>query len=238
MIQEIFDFHQIERLDWNDFIESEENHNAISCLSCWPESWPGNGTIIYGASGVGKTHLASLWAQTANAIYILKSGCYEHPRNLFYRDDSSSDSNNCNFVIDNFDEFYEEGASVINIDNWMFDFFNICKEKGRYFLLLSRTPPSLWNVRLKDLRSRLQTLPAIQINQPNDDLLLKIAQKISKDFGIVIADETLKYLMERITRDVKTLSKTLKILDRIALQKQKSITIPFAKKYIESEKVN
>lgn len=220
MIQEIFSFHQVENLNWNDFIESEENREAVACLSCWPKSWHSNGVIIYGTPKVGKTHIASLWAQTANAIYILKPAFDKNPRNLF--------DANCNFIIDNFDD-------LTDIDNWMFDFFNICREKNRFFLLISRTSPLTWDIKLKDLRSRLQTLPVINIKNPNDDLLLKIAKKISKDFGISVTDETLNYIMSHITRDVSTLSDTLRMLDKFAMQKQKSITIPFVKNYICAE---
>lgn len=235
MIQEIFNFDQVEHLDWNDFIESEENREAVACLSCWPQSWTTNGVVIYGGPKVGKTHLASLWAQTANAVYILRSGFSETPRSLFNQH-QNAEPNSFNFVIDNFDEVLEEENGKnpnlnLNFDNWMFDFFNICKEKKSSFLLLSRTAPSLWNLRLKDLRSRIQTLPAICIKQPNDPLLLKIGKKISKDFGISISDETISYIMEHVTRDVPTLSETLRMLDRIALQKQKSITIAFVRKY-------
>ncbi len=220
MAQEVFNFHQIESLDWNDFIESEENREAVACLSCWPKSWSSNGIVIYGAPKVGKTHIASLWAQAANAIYVLRSAFNENPRVLFEA--------NCNFVIDNFDAF-------VKIDRWMFDFFNICREKGRYFLLISRTPPSLWNIDLKDLKSRIQTLSVINIKTPGDDLLMKIAKKISKDFGITISDEVLNYIMNYVTRDVSTLSETIKTLDRLAMQKQKSITIPFVRNYIFSK---
>lgn len=222
MNQEVFSFHTVENLNWSDFIESDENREAVACLSLWPSSWRTNGVVIYGEPKVGKTHLAGLWAQSANAIYILNSAFEEKARNLF---DSNSE---CNFVIDNF-----EYSS--RIDNWFFDFFNICKEKGRFFLLISRMHPSIWNISLKDLRSRIQTLPAIHVRNPNDELLLKIAKKISKDFGIEIKDEAIAYLMEHITRDVPTLSNTLTVLDKLAMQKQKSITIPFIRNYILSE---
>lgn len=235
MIQEIFNFDQIERLNWNDFIESEENREAVACLSCWPQSWTTNGVVIHGAPKVGKTHLASLWAQTANAIYVLNSGFSGTPR-LLFDSHQNAEGNTPNFVIDNFDKILEEESEKnsnlnFNFDNWMFDFFNICKEKGSSFLLLSRTVPSLWNLQLKDLRSRLQTLPTICIKQSSDSLLLKIGKKIAKDFGIDISSETISYIMEHVTRDLSTLSETLKILDRIALQKHKSITIPFVRKY-------
>lgn len=228
MIQEIFNFDQAERLSWSDFVESEENREVVACLSRWPRSWNSNGVVIYGGPKVGKTHLASLWAQSANAIYVLRSGFFESPRALF-----ASEYDNFNFVIDNLDVLFEE-LDIYNLDKWMFDFFNICKEKKRSFLLLSRLSPSSWNVRLKDLRSRLQTLPAICIKRPNDTLLLKIAKKISMDFGIAISDSTLNYLIDRITRDVPSISETLKKLNRLAMQKKKSITTSFVRQYISS----
>lgn len=218
MIQETFGFHKTESLDWNDFIESEENCEAIKCLTLWPSSWNSNGIILYGESGVGKTHIANLWAQTANAVYVLKPSLNNDPRILFEAE--------CNFVIDNFDDFLSTG----NCD-WIFHFFNIAKEKNRYFLLVSRFHPSLWKIELNDLRSRLFTLPAINIKNPGDDLLLKIAKKLSKDFEINIKNETLQYMMKFIDRNVITMSKTLKILDKLALQKQKTININFIRNY-------
>jgi DnaA family protein len=67
-------------------------------------------------------------------------------------------------------------------------------------------------------------------------LLLKIAKKLSKDFGISVTDETLSYILDHIRRDVPSLSATLRMLDKIAMQKQKSITIPFVRNYICTEK--
>lgn len=215
-MQEVFNFHQVENLSWNDFVESDENREAVAWLSQWPKFWRNNGAVIYGEPKVGKTYIASLWARTASAIYVLESGFSDSPRNLFQA--------NCNFVIDNFDSF-------ANIDEWMFDFVNICKEKNRFFLLISRTKPSMWNINLQDLRSRLAMLPAINIKMPSDDSLMKITRKISQDLGAIIADEVLNYIMAHVTRDVATLSETLKVLNKLSMQKQKPITIPFVRKY-------
>lgn len=220
MIQETFGFHKIENLDWNDFIESEENRDAIKYLTLWPSAWTSNGVILHGESRVGKTHIVNLWAQTSNAVYVLKTSLNNDPRALF--------DTECNFVIDNFDDF----LSMENY-SWMFHFFNIAREKNRYFVLVSRSHPSLWQIGLNDLRSRLFTLPAINIKNPGDELLLKIAKKLSKDFGIVISEESLQYMMNFIDRNVATISNTLKILDKLALQKRKTINVNFIKSYLK-----
>ncbi|MDR2681750.1 MAG: hypothetical protein LBB29_01735, partial [Holosporaceae bacterium] len=212
MTQEVFGFHRGENLSWHDFVDSDENRDAIKCLVRWPD-WNANGIIIYGEAGVGKTHIANLWAQTANAVYVLRHSLNRNPRTLFEAD--------CNFIIDNFDDFLH-----FKNHEWMFHFFNISREKNRYFLLLSRTHPSLWRIALDDLRSRLFTLPAIHMKNPEDELLFKIAKKLSKDLGIVIADETVRYLIHIVDRSVSSIAKTLRILDKIALQNQRAITIP------------
>jgi len=221
MFQETFGFHKIENLDWSDFIESEENHDAIRCLTLWPSSWNSNGVILYGDSGVGKTHVANLWAQTSKAVYVIKPSLNNDPRVLFDAE--------CNFVIDNFDDFL-----VTKNYSWMFHFFNIAKEKNRYFLLVSRFHPSLWKIELDDLRSRLFTLPAINMKNPNSELLVKIAKKLSKDYGVAITDDALQYMMNFIDRNVVTISNTLKILDKLALQRQKTININFVKGYLKN----
>jgi chromosomal replication initiation ATPase DnaA len=215
MQQEVFDFHKEERLDWNDFIESEENRNALSYLTKWPFR-DSHGLIIHGESGTGKTHLAALWAQTANAIYVLGESFNHNPRDLF--------GSECNFVFDNFDTLIKHE----NYD-WLFHFFNIVKEKNKSFLILSRLHPSLWNVELNDLRSRLFTLPAVAIDAPRDDLLLKISQKIAKDLEIIISNDAMKYVLNTVERNVSSVAAVLKVLDKLSLQQKKTLSLSFIK---------
>ncbi|MDR2268349.1 MAG: hypothetical protein LBD81_02770 [Holosporaceae bacterium] len=218
MIQEVFDFHKTEKLSWNDFINSEENGDAIRCLMQWPR-WDSNGIVIYGNAGVGKTHLANLWAQTAGAVYVIKQSLDHDPRTLFDAD--------CNFIIDNFENFLTEKNNP-----WIFHFFNIAAEKKRSFMLLSRSRPFAWQIELKDLRSRLLTLPAINILDPQDELLFKIAKKLARDLEITVGDDALKYLINVVDRSAPSVSAALRILDKMALQMRKNITTSFVKRYI------
>jgi chromosomal replication initiation ATPase DnaA len=219
MQQEIFNFHKAERLNWNDFIESDENHDAILCLAKWPE-WNSNGIIIHGESGTGKTHLAALWSQSADAIYVLKESLKHSPRDLF-------DAEN-NFVIDNFEDFIDS-----NYD-WMFHFLNIIKEKNRFFLLLSRLHPSLWNIELEDLRSRLLAMPAIGISAYQDDMLLKVSQKIAKDLEITIPDDAVKYILNTTERRISSIANILKKLDKLSLQQKKPLSLAYVKNNLKT----
>ncbi|MDR2107305.1 MAG: hypothetical protein LBO73_02170 [Holosporaceae bacterium] len=213
--QEIFDFPEAVRLDWSDFIESEENREAIMYLAGWP-NWSGNGLIICGESGTGKTHLAALWAQTAGAVYVLKESLNYSPRDLFEAE--------CNFVIDNFDDL----TGRKNYE-WMFDFLNISVEKNRFFLILSRTHPSARDIEPEDLKSRLFALPCVSIRPPEDDLLLKVSKKIAGDLGMTLSDDVMLCILNIIDRRVTAVADVLRTLNKLSLRRKKSLTAAFVK---------
>lgn len=221
--QQVFDFHQTERLSWNDFVESKENRETLAYLRYW-QCWNVHSLIIYGETGVGKTHLAALWAQSANAIYVLPKSVNHEPRELF--------ENDCNFVIDNFDDF----STLVN-SNWMFHFMNILKEKQRFLLITSRVAPIKWKIDLPDLRSRLLLIPAQQIAPPSDALLFDITKKLSRDLGIVLDDRSIQYMLNNITRDVNTVKKVLRILNKLSLEKKQSLNLAFMRRYLHATQV-
>lgn len=219
MKQEIFDFGNTEKLSWNDFIESEENQEALRHLMVWPD-WKNNVLILFGESGVGKSHLAGLWAQCANAVYMTQYDLNDSPRELFLKHN--------NFVIENFDNWTFNSEQ----SNWLFHFLNILHEKQGYLLITERLKPMLLNIRLNDLKSRILSYPVVHIESPKDDLLLNIAKKISKDLGVFIPDDALLYILNIIDRNVVTLTNTLKTMNKLSLQSKKAISLPFVRKYM------
>lgn len=219
-VQQVFDFSKEESLSWKDFIESEENRDALTYLVRWP-NWNSNGLIIVGEHGVGKTHLASLWAQSANAVCVLKSCVNNDPRDLFLH----TEDNKCNFVFDNFQDFLTD-------QRWLFDFYNIAKEKHRSFLITDVTPPALWNISLPDLKSRLNLLPVVRIYSHSDELLFKVTKKLARDYNIEISDNVVKYILTMCQRDIPEISRVLKTLDKLSLQQKKPLSLNFVRKYL------
>lgn len=215
--QEVFDFPQVEQLNWSDFVESDENRNVLQYLKQW-QSWTTNSLIIYGAPGVGKTHVVSLWAQSANAACVRPDNMHQ-VRKLFETD--------VNFLMDDFEEFLQPQNY-----QWLFDFMNILNEKHRYLIIISRDSPSSWNISLPDLRSRLLLVPALKIQSPSDGLLFHIAKKIAKDNGITISDECVKYILNNVTRDVHTVRNTIYTLNKLSLEQKQSVTLPFVRRHI------
>ena len=219
-VQEVFDFSQEESLSWSDFIEGSENHDVLAYLMQWP-NWNSNGLVIFGEHGVGKTHLASLWAQSANAVCVLKSCLNSDPRDLF----ENTYDNRCNFFFDNFQDFLID-------QRWLFDFYNIAKEKRRFFVITDITSPALWKISLEDLKSRLSLIPAVRIASHGDELLFKVTKKLAKDYSIEISDEVVNYILTICQRDIPRISHILKTLDKLALRQRKPLNLGFVKKYL------
>jgi len=221
--QEVFDFHQPERLDWNDFVESDENRDVISYLKQW-NSWKTNGLIICGASGVGKTHILTLWQQSAKATKIQMDDLNHNPRELF--------ENQHNFAIDDI-EFFLQPQNY----NWFFDFFNILKEKQGVIVATSSTSPSIWDISLQDLKSRLLLIPVLKISTPGDNLLFHIIKKLAKDLGTEIADNCVQYILNNFPRDIQEIRNLINVLNKFSLEKKQAISLQFIKKHVQKSTI-
>ena len=64
-----FDIEDNPSFDEDNFIVSSSNQNASKYLNKWP-SWVSNFVILFGESGVGKSHLANIWLQKSNALRV------------------------------------------------------------------------------------------------------------------------------------------------------------------------
>lgn len=184
--------------DWKDFYVSNSNNNAVFFLQNFC-SMNIRCLFIYGEEGSGKSHLASLWAKSLSAMYITKDIC------LTYFSSELLPKNNF-FVID--------GRDVIEQnEEWFFHFFNevlysgSCEEKK--VLLMDRLPFSCWRIEIMDLLSRLLTINSVEITQPDNKLLMKIANKLFFEYGIKVNNVQLCKIVENSGFSYKKLINTI-----------------------------
>lgn len=180
--------------DWKDFYVSDSNNNAVFFLQNFC-SMNLRCLLIYGEEGSGKTHLASLWAKSLSAMYITKDICTKY----FVSE-----------VLSKNDFFIIDGCELIEKnEEWFFHFFNevlysvSCEMKK--ILILDRMPVSCWNIRIPDLLSRLLTINSVEITQPDNKMLLKIANKLFFEYGIKISDAQLSKIVENSSLSYKKL---------------------------------
>ena len=176
---------------------------------------------VYGAIGVGKTHLLQgavlrALSEEQNAMYI---DCYDPlPRHVL------ESIEQLNWIsIDNID------AINNNQKDLFFDLYNRAKQ-ARVTMLISGTDlPSELGV-MKDLKTRLGLATIFQLQPLNDKLTMSVLNNQMIDRNLSIDSKVYEYLFKYYSRDVKVLLTAMDDLDKASLQEKQSISIPFVRK--------
>jgi chromosomal replication initiation ATPase DnaA len=197
-----------ESLAREDFLSGPSNEAALSLIERWPD-WPSHGLILVGPEGSGKSHLAAIWATEAGARRI--SG-----RSLGEIDVPSALATGALVVEDLAEGDFSERA--------LFHILNLAREDNAYVLLTARSRPSLWQVALPDLASRLRALPTASLDPPDDVLLRSVLVKMFADRQLTVDESLVSYLITRIERSFAAARAAVDRLDREALQRKRPPT--------------
>ena len=94
------------------------------------------------------------------------------------------------------------------------------------------TSPSLFDISLQDLKSRLLSFTVLKMSRPGDELLFHIAKKLAKDLDIEISDNCIQYILNNSERNVSTIRTLINTLNKLSLEQKQAITLPFIRKYM------
>ena len=194
-----------------DLIESKANEMAVSMLDSWP-NWPSKVSVLAGPIGAGKTHIASVWADKANAIAC---ECNDLPRRLDKFVDLASKGQN--FLIE------DAGSGVID-ETVMFHFLNAIKQGEGYGLITSRSWPIEWNIKLPDLASRLKAVQIFELSEPDEELLRHVMVKLFADRQLSVDEKIIDYCVLRMERSLESAGKLVEAIDAEALSKKSAIS--------------
>lgn len=184
---------------------------------------------IWGEPGSGKSHLLKgifhdFLRNQRTAIYVpLEKSQYFSPA-----------------VLENLEQqdvvCLDDLHTICGIPDWeiaIFDLFNRIKENGKTLLLIcANQSPTLLNIRLPDLRTRLTWGEIYQLQPLNDNQKITVLQQNAYQRGMELSDETANFLIKRLDRDMHSLLAALDKLDKASLQAQRKLTIPFVKEIL------
>ena len=192
----------------DDFLEGPANAAGLALIDSWPD-WPNRIMLLVGPEGSGKSHLAAIWAEQSGARGIsahaltatavpgaLATGA------LVLEDLKSSD--------------VDERA--------LFHLLNLAREDGAFVLITARTPPTAFQIELRDLRSRLRALPTVSLLPPDDHLFRALIVKFCADRQLAIAETVVAYLTNRIERSYAAVRRVVELLDAEALRLGRPVT--------------
>ncbi|HAU04534.1 MAG TPA: DnaA regulatory inactivator Hda, partial [Pseudoalteromonas shioyasakiensis] len=111
----------------------------------------------------------------------------------------------------------------------LFNFFNRFNEPGKYLVVTADLLPDMLHINLPDLVSRLKWGTTLQIRSMSDDDKAEALVRRAHMRGLELTDECARFLLTRLSRDMRALLDVLDKLDHASMAAQRKLTIPFIK---------
>jgi chromosomal replication initiation ATPase DnaA len=189
-----------------DFCVGENNYEAYKLIKEWP-NWSFKGINIYGPKKSGKSYLTKIFSDKTNSKIF-------DGRNV-NKDHLDLILNQKVLIIDNVELFNDE----VFLQTILNDFIS----KNKFIYLTSNKLAGSISFKLKDLISRLNSLVAVAITNPSDDLFYQILTKMLSDKQINITAKDVNFILKNIERSYDAASKFVKSLDELSLFYKKKI---------------
>ena len=199
-----------------DFYVSPNNQESYDFINSWPK-WIKRIINIFGPSGSGKSHLASILKSKTSCLQIDSNELNEKTFLKFKAKEA--------LIIENLDEkIYEK---------LLFSLWNIALQDNKYFLITSKKPINSYKFKLRDLISRVNSSLIIGINLPSDDLISVILAKNFSDKQIKVKKKHIDYIIKRIDRSYEKISQFILTLDKYSLKKGSPFSLKMIKEVIK-----
>ncbi|PZO86622.1 MAG: DNA replication protein [Micavibrio aeruginosavorus] len=203
-----------------DFLIAPTNEDAVAWIDLWPD-WPAPALIIYGPVASGKSHLAAVWSEKANASSIDHTALNDTSvRGLAER--------SRHVVIEDAD------ALIGNVERekGLFHLYNLFKEEKRSILITLSEPPVRRSFAVPDLASRLRAAPCVAIREPDDVLLGSILVKLFNDRQLRVGQDVIRYILLHMERSFEAARRIVAEADTRAMIEKRAVSVPLLKEII------
>lgn len=128
--------------------------------------------------------------------------------------------------------------NIITQPGWqaqLFNLYNQILENNKKLIIAGHVLPQNLDIQLLDLKSRLQAMLLLTLEELSDDEKIKALQSRAHHRGLYLSDEVAQFLIHREPRDMARLVEALAHLDKHSLEENRRLTIPFVKKVLYTE---
>ena len=204
---------------------------AIAQLQALAAGASGDWIYLSGPAGSGKTHLAL--AACAAAESAGQRAAYFPLKAAAGRVGEALEALQADlFAIDGLEAVAGRGADELAL----FEFHNRARAGGVRVLYAATSVPDALGLCLPDLRSRLGQCARIGLAALDDAGRRTVLRARADRRGLAMDEAALDWLLERVGRDLASLTARLDTLDRLSLAAKRRITVPFLRHVLDAEK--
>lgn len=213
-----------------DSYKSQVNIGVVSQLKSFIEQKQNEPHCFYlfGLASSGKSHL--LHASSSFATQVGKSSVCLSCEELKTMPVEVLDG------LENIDLICLDDVHLIAGDKqWeqaIFDLYNRVLEQNKSLLISGNESALQLGIKLPDLVSRLSWGLTEQVKPLDDDEKISALQHRATQRGLTLSEDVVKFLLNRLSRDMSSLINSLDVLDKASIQEQRKITIPFIKEIL------
>jgi len=227
---------------FDNFVEGDCNRLARSAgyaVSQNPGGTAFNPLMIYGNSGLGKTHLTQAIGIEVKEAFPDKVVLYVNANKFQTQFTEATRNNNRNdflhfyqmidvLILDDVHEF----AGKEKTQETFFHIFNHLHQMGKQLILTSDKPPIELKGMEQRLLSRFKWGLTADLQTPDFETRMEILRrKVYKD-GISLSEEVLEYIASHVTNNVRELEGALVSLLAQSMLNKREITLELAAKLI------
>ena len=205
--QKIISYTFTDNMNEINFFVNKTNFHAFNRLINQESTF----AFLYGPKKSGKSFLSNIWKNKYNAIKL----------------------------SNNFEELIKKKDNILIDDLYFFDqeiifhLVNYCILNNLRILITSPYKINDINFKFNDLPSRLKTFSFLEINKPDDEMLLTILTKLLVDKQFIVnSNDIFEYILRRVDRSYKGIYDIVNKLDILSLEKKRQLTIPLIKEIL------
>ena len=204
--QLLLDFDYEQNFKDDDFYVGKSNYYPFELINKWPK-WENNFLNISGEKFSGKTHLSNIFLKKFNGIRI-----------------ESNSLNNENLkILKSYQNIVLEDLSSDVNEKLIYTLFNLIDQDNKFLVITSSKPIVEIDFILTDLKSRTKNCLLAKIENPDDELMFALILKNLSDRQITLDKKLIDFIIKRIERSYGKIFEFIYKIDRISLEKKKSI---------------